>query len=79
MRTQPTSGDGRAESGLDTNAHGGYIRPMRIGRSNRDGITNRMPANKAPPELARSIPALDLPEVRTAAPTLKSNESKQPR
>lgn len=37
-----------------------------------DGITNKMPQKPAPAKLVKILPALDLPEQQTAAPTLKT-------
>jgi hypothetical protein len=36
-----------------------------------NGITHRMPEQKAPAEMVKILPALDLPAQRAAAPTLK--------
>lgn len=36
-----------------------------------NGVTNKMPEKKAPVEMIRILPALELPAQRAAAPTLK--------
>ena len=36
-----------------------------------NGITNKMPAKKAPAKMIRILPALELPAKGVAAPTLK--------
>ena len=46
---------------------------MKINRKGKsDGVTQKMPAQKAPAEVVALIPALDLPEQKSATPTLKS-------